>query len=64
MFEPALQRFLDDLVVTVIFGFILKRALPCVTILELSERKHFRHAVWKVNRVVIVRHGERLEFRV
>jgi hypothetical protein len=37
MLETALQRFLHDLVVTVIFAFIPKRSFPGIAILQLRQ---------------------------
>ena len=36
MFEAAVQRLLDDFVVTVIFTLILKRPFPRFTVLQFS----------------------------
>jgi hypothetical protein len=45
MFEIALQRLVDDFVVTMILALIPKRAFPGVTILELGVPNDFRHAL-------------------
>jgi len=37
MFETALQRLFDDLVVTMIFAFIPKRSFPGIAILHLTQ---------------------------
>ncbi len=37
IFEAALQRLFDDLVVTMILALIPKSKRPCVTILEIGE---------------------------
>src|ERR1043166_8690898 len=36
MLEAALERFLDDLVVAIIFAFIVKRLFPCFGILQVA----------------------------
>src|SRR5437762_14031662 len=54
MFETALQRLFDDLVVTMIFAFVPKRALPCVAILQLSARNGLRHALRERNGVCML----------
>jgi hypothetical protein len=36
MFEVVLQRFFDDLIVTMVLALIPKSARPCVTIPEIG----------------------------
>ncbi len=45
IFEAALQRLFDDLVVAMILALIPKSARPCVAILELGERPDPRDPV-------------------
>ena len=46
MLETALQRFLHDLVVTIIFALILKRSFPSVAILQLGQL-HNSHGAFR-----------------
>ena len=45
MFEIALQRLVDDFVLTMVLALILKRSFPRVAILELGERTDPRDPV-------------------
>ena len=45
MFEIALQRLVDNFVVTMILALILIRSFPRVAILELGAPNDFRHAL-------------------
>jgi hypothetical protein len=47
MLKSARQRFLHDLIVTMILALILKRSSPCAAVFELSKSEHFRHAMGK-----------------
>jgi hypothetical protein len=57
VFETALERGFDDLVVTVILAVILKCTFPCVAILQFGVRNDFRHALRKWNGIAS-RHKE------
>jgi hypothetical protein len=53
MLEIALQRLVDDFVVTMILALILKRVFPSNAILQIGARNEFRHALWERNGVAV-----------
>ena len=49
MFEIAVQRLVDDFVVTMVLAFVPKRAGPGIRIFQVGERQDCRRALGKRN---------------
>jgi hypothetical protein len=49
VFETTLERFFDDLVVTMVFALVLERALPRVAIAQLGPGDDSYHPVRSSN---------------